>query len=90
MIELVKHLWWQFLHDEAAVKNRIAAGKTWLFALAAQIVIPGVEHVMTYGWRQWVAAIVTSTIAAGAMADNPSRVKDQMLTPGANEKTGTP
>lgn len=82
MIELATHLWWQLLHDEEAVKNRLAAGKTWLFAMAAQVLIPGVEHVMTYGWRQWIGAIVTATIAAGAAADDPSRTKGQVLTPG--------
>lgn len=75
MIELAKHLWFQLLHDEEAAKNRLAALKTFGLAVAAQVLVPGWETVAQYGWRQWVGAIITAGIAAGATVDDPSRAK---------------
>lgn len=89
MLELAKHLWWQLLHDEEAAKNRLAAFKTTGITLAVQI-LPMLAPGVHYHWTQWVAAVLTSGWAGGATAVNPARIRGQILTPGANEKTDAP
>lgn len=85
MIELLKHLWWQLLHDEQAAKNRLAALKSSGVALAvslAPMLAPGVH----YHWSQWLAAVLGTLYSAGATAVDPGRLKGQMLKPGESEK----
>lgn len=74
MLTLLKHLRDQLLYDEDAVRIRLAAFKTWLFVLAAHVLIASggtMANALEWGKKEWLSAVLTACIAAGARAVSP-------------------
>lgn len=78
MKKLAMHLWDQLINDEEAAMNRIAAARTWFWGMVIQVGASSAgdaSKVLTWGKKEWIAAVGAALFAAGARAMLPATPK---------------